>query len=165
MRADRLVTLGAAGAACAVLAGCGGGTGGVGATVSARDLPGVGTVLVDPAGRTLYFTDQETGGGIRCVADCAAAWVPLTVAKGTIPAGGAGVTGSLAVVTRPDGSNQVTYDGRPLYTFAADGGAGRAGGNGVRDSFGGTDFVWHAVAAAGSASAPTDAGGDNGFGY
>lgn len=165
MQADRLVTLAAAAAVCAVLAGCGGGTGGAGATVSARDLPGVGTVLVDRAGRTLYFTDQETGGAIRCVAECAAAWVPLTVAQGTIPAGGAGVAGSLAVVTRPDGTNQVTYDGRPLYTSAADGGAGRAAGNGVRDSFGGTDFVWHAAAAAGSASAVPDTGGDNGFGY
>ena len=164
MRADRVVALGAAVAAFAVLAGCGGGTGGAGATVSARDLPGVGTVLVDRAGRTLYFADQETGGRIVCLAECVSAWVPLTVATGTIPTGGAEVTGSLAVVSRPDGGNQVTYDGRPLYTFAADGGAGRAAGNGVRDKFGGTDLVWHAAAAAGSGSA-APGGGDNGFGY
>jgi predicted lipoprotein with Yx(FWY)xxD motif len=164
MRAARVVALGAAVAAFAVLSGCGGGTGGAGATVSARDLPGVGTVLVDAAGRTLYVTDQETDGRIACVAECASAWVPLTVPTGTIPTGGAGVTGAVAAVTRPDGANQVTVDGRPLYTFAADGGPGRSAGNGVRDSFGGTDFVWHA-AAAGSGSPPADTGGGNGGGY
>ncbi len=165
MRWDRMVALGAAVAACVALAGCGGGTGGSGATVSARNVPGAGTVLVDAAGRTLYFADQESGGTIRCVAECVTAWVPLTVPKGTIPTGGAGVNGTLAVLARPDGGNQVTYDGRPLYTFAADGGSGRSGGNGVRDSFGGTDFVWHAAPAAGSGSTPPDTGGDNGFGY
>jgi predicted lipoprotein with Yx(FWY)xxD motif len=165
MRWDKVVTLGAAVAACVALAGCGGGTGGSGATVSARDVPGAGTVLVDPAGRTLYFTDQDSAGQIRCVAECVSAWVPLTVPSGTIPTGGAGVTGALAVLARPDGGNQVTYDGRALYTFAADGGAGKSTGNGVRDSFGGVDFVWHAAPAAGSGSGPADTGGDNGFGY
>jgi len=165
MRWDRVLTLGAAVAACVALVGCGGGTGGAGATVSARDVPGAGTVLVDAAGRTLYFTDQDSGGRIRCVAECVSAWVPLTVPTGTIPTGGAGVTGALAVLTRPDGGNQVTYDGRPLYTFGADGGAGRSAGNGVRDSFGGVDFLWHAAPAAGSGSPAPDAGGGDVGGY
>ena len=165
MRWGRVVALGAAAAACVALAGCGGGTGGAAATVSARDVPGAGTVLVDAAGRTLYFTDQDGGGQIRCVADCVSAWVPLTVPTGTIPTGGAGVNGALAVLARPDGGNQVTYDGRPLYTFAADGGAAKSTGNGVRDKFGGVDFVWHAAPAAGSGSPAPDTGGDNGFGY
>jgi predicted lipoprotein with Yx(FWY)xxD motif len=165
MRWDRVLTLGAAVAACVALAGCGGGTGGAGATVSARDVPGAGTVLVDAAGRTLYFTDQDSGGQIRCVAECVSAWVPLTVPTGTIPTAGAGVTGALAVLARPDGGNQVTYDGRPLYTFAADGDAGKSTGNGVRDNFGGVDFLWHAAPAAGSGSAPPDAGGGDVGGY
>jgi predicted lipoprotein with Yx(FWY)xxD motif len=165
MRWDRLVTLGAAVATCVALAGCGGGTGGSAATVSVRDVPGAGTVLVDAAGRTLYFTEQDSGGQVRCVAECASTWVPLTVPDGTIPTGGPGVTGALAVIARPDGGNQVTYDGRPLYTFAADGGAGRSTGNGTRDSFGGVDFVWHAAPASGSGSPVPDTGGGNGAGY
>jgi predicted lipoprotein with Yx(FWY)xxD motif len=165
MRAARVLGVGAAAAALAVVAACGGGTGGSGTTVSARDVAGVGTALVDAGGRTLYFADQESDGTIRCVGDCLSSWVPLTVSTGTIPSAGAGVTGVLATVTRPDGGNQVTYDGRPLYTFTPDGGAGQSRGNGVRDRFGGTDFVWHAAAASGSGSAPADTGGDNGFGY
>jgi predicted lipoprotein with Yx(FWY)xxD motif len=165
MRRRRVLGLGTAAAALALVAACGGGTGGSGATVSARDLPGVGTVLVDSAGRTLYVSDQETAGTIRCVGDCVSLWVPLTVSTGTIPSAGGGVGGVLATLTRPDGGNQVTYGGRPLYTFAPDGGPGKSGGNGVRDSFAGTDFVWHAAAVSGSDSPPADTGGDNGGGY
>jgi predicted lipoprotein with Yx(FWY)xxD motif len=167
VRWDRKLGLGAAGAALAVLAGCGGGSGSGtagGTTVSARDIPGVGSALVDPTGKTLYFSDQEAGGQVRCVADCLKFWLPLTVSAGTAPMAGAGVGGTLATVDRPDGSAQVTYDGKPLYTFTQDGGAGKAGGNGFRDSFGGVDFMWHAAAVSGSASAPPDTGG-NGYGY
>jgi predicted lipoprotein with Yx(FWY)xxD motif len=168
VRWDRKLGLGAAGAALAMVAGCGGGTGGSsgagGTTVSARDIPGVGSTLVDPAGKTLYFSDQEADGQVKCVADCLSFWLPMTVSTGAVPTAGTGVGGRLATVVRPDGSAQVTYDGKPLYTFTQDGGVGKAGGNGFRDSFGGVDFVWHAAAASGSASGPADTGG-NGYGY
>jgi predicted lipoprotein with Yx(FWY)xxD motif len=153
----RVRALAGAAAALSLLAACSGGTGPV--TVNVRDLPGTGGVLVDSAGRTLYTTDREADGTVRCVADCVATWVPLTVPAGTIPTGGAGVSGVLATVSRPDGADQVTYNGRPLYTFLPDGGAGKSGGNGVHDSFGGTDFVWQAAAADGSAPPPVDNGG------
>jgi predicted lipoprotein with Yx(FWY)xxD motif len=143
--------------ALSLLAACSGSTGPV--TVNERDLPGTGSVLVDTSGRTLYTTDREADGTVRCVAGCVDTWIPLTVPPGTIPSGGAGVTGVLATVARPDGANQVTYNGRPLYTFAPDGGAGKTGGNGVHDSFGGTDFVWQAATAAGSPPPPADNGG------
>ena len=51
----------------------------------------------------------------------------------------------LADIKRPDGTRQVTYDGRPLYRFTEDGGAGKVTGDGFKDSFGGTKFTWHAV--------------------
>jgi predicted lipoprotein with Yx(FWY)xxD motif len=153
----RIRALAGAAAALALLTACSGGTGPL--TVDERDLPGTGSVLVDPSGRTLYTTDREADGTVRCVAECVATWVPLTVPTGTIPSGAAGVTGVLATVARPDGANQVTYNGRPLYTYAPDGGAGKSAGNGVHDSFGGTDFVWQAAAAGGSAPPPADNGG------
>jgi predicted lipoprotein with Yx(FWY)xxD motif len=111
--------VGAGTVALSLLVACSGGTGP--ATVTVRDLPGIGTTLVDPSGKTLYTTDRETDGTVRCVAECVATWVPLTVPTGAIPTGGAGVTGVLATVARPDGANQVTYNGRPLYTFVPDG--------------------------------------------
>jgi predicted lipoprotein with Yx(FWY)xxD motif len=153
----RISALAGAAVALSMLAACATGTDGV--TVDVRDLPGIGGALVDASGRTLYVTDRESDGTVRCVADCVSTWVPLTVPAGTIPTGGAGVTGALATVTRPDGANQVTYNGLPLYTFTPDGGVGKSTGNGVRDSFGGADFVWRAATATGSAPPPPDNGG------
>ena len=79
---------------------------------------------------------------------------------------GSGVTGKLGTITRTDGTTQVTYDGHPLYTYAADTAPGQAKGNGLNASGG----VWHemtvsgATPAAGSgASAPATKGG--GYGY
>jgi predicted lipoprotein with Yx(FWY)xxD motif len=173
MRWDRTLAAGAAGAALAVLVGCGGNGGstgsssgtGTGATVSSRSIQGVGSTLVDSNGRTLYFADQETNGTIKCVGDCVNFWSPLTIAAGTQPTAGPGIGGAVATVNRPDGTTQVTYDGKPLYTFTHDGGPGSAGGNGFMDSFAGTNFVWHAAAVSGTASTPDDNGGGNGYGY
>jgi predicted lipoprotein with Yx(FWY)xxD motif len=153
------------------LAGCGAGNGTAApaaanrstTTVSARNVTGVGTILVTSAGVTLYFAYQESSGSIHCVDACLRIWTPLTVASGHAATAGTGVGGTLTTVTRPDGPAQVTYDGKPLYTFTQDGGPGHANGNGVTDSFNNTQFLWHAATASGSA-APTTAGTD-GYGY
>jgi predicted lipoprotein with Yx(FWY)xxD motif len=168
----RWKTLGSIGAVVGALALAGCGTGNSTAapaaanratTVSARDVTGVGTILVTSAGDTLYFADQESSGSIHCVDACLRIWMPLTVASGQAATAGTGVGGTLATVTRPDGPAQITYDGKPLYTFTQDGGPGHANGNGVTDSFNNTKFLWHAATASGSA-APTTAG-TNGYGY
>jgi len=151
------------------LAGCGSGdaspapAGQPAITVTARDITGTGNTLVTAAGATLYFADQETDGHILCVGPCIRFWTPLTVSTGTVPTAGPGIGGALATVARPEGGLQVTYDGRPLYTFSQDGGAGHADGNGATDAFGGTEFHWHAAAVTGSAPTPT--GTDDGYGY
>jgi predicted lipoprotein with Yx(FWY)xxD motif len=155
----------AVGAALAVAA-CGGsgGTGKAGtpdnSTVSVRDVTGVGNALTGADGKTLYFADQETGGQIRCTDACLRFWVPVTVPGGGAPMAGGGVTGTLATVHRPDGSTQVTYEGKPLYEFSQEG-TGQAKGNNFKDSFAGTDFVWHAATPTGAA--PTQAPPGNGY--
>ncbi|HEY7969617.1 MAG TPA: hypothetical protein VID95_06435, partial [Candidatus Limnocylindrales bacterium] len=55
------------------------------------------------------------------------AWPALTLASGT-PTKGDGVTGDLTVITRDDGTKQVTYNGQPLYYFAGDTAAGATNG-------------------------------------
>ena len=62
-------------------------------------------------------------------------------------------------VKRPDGTSQVTFNGKLLYTFYEDS-PGEVGGDGFDDAFGGMKFTWHVVHANGSTS--SQSGGDNG---
>ena len=96
-----------------------------------------GRVLVDASsGMTLYNFDKDANGSIACTGTCATRWPPLVLAAGrSTPAGPQGVTG-LAVVARPDGGQQVTYQGKPQYRFAGDSKAGDVNGDGV-------GLVWH----------------------
>jgi predicted lipoprotein with Yx(FWY)xxD motif len=125
-------------------------------TVSDRTVNGA-SVLVDQAGATLYTNDQDKTGKLQCVSsDCTAIWAPLTAPAGAQPIAASGVTGTLATVKRPDGTSQVTLDGKPLYTFSFDHGSGQVTGNGAHDSFAGTNFTWHSATTSGGgqASAP-----------
>jgi predicted lipoprotein with Yx(FWY)xxD motif len=124
-------------------------------TVSVMAAGGLGNVLADSTGKALYTPDQEAGGTVRCVAACLSYWIPLAPGSGapTSPAGGP----TLRVITRPDGTKQVTAGGRPLYTFSLDS-TGKVTGDGVADDFAGAHFTWHAVRSAGTTSATTPAG-------
>lgn len=137
-------------------------TGGT-ATVTARTVNGV-PALVDQSGAALYSNDQDNGTMLRCTTGaCTAIWAPLTVPNGQQPTAGSGVPGTLGTVQRPDGSQQVTLNGKPLYTFSFDHGAGQVTGDGTQDSFGGMAFTWHSAAASGGpASTPAAPGGGYG---
>jgi predicted lipoprotein with Yx(FWY)xxD motif len=89
-------------------------------------------ILVNAAGLTLYTYSNDTAGVSSCTGSCASNWPPLTLTAGS-PTGGSGVTGTLATITRSDGTKQVTYNGKPLYTFQSDTSAGLAGGDGVNN--------------------------------
>ncbi|HEX5115517.1 MAG TPA: hypothetical protein VFW65_10015 [Pseudonocardiaceae bacterium] len=127
-------------------------------TVSATTVNG-GKVLVDTTGAALYTNDQDTGAP-KCVSKaCTAVWVPLMVPSGQQPTEGPGVGGTIATVA-VGGRDQVTLNGKPLYTFALDG-PGQAGGNGLGDVFDGTHFTWHSAVPAGATapSSPASAAG------
>jgi predicted lipoprotein with Yx(FWY)xxD motif len=176
MRWKTTLSLAAAAVGVALaLAACGGGTdnastgtSGGRSTVSAREIDGVGTALTGPDGKTLYFAEAEAHGTIVCQNTCLGFWTPLTVPTGTTPTAGPGVTGTLAVLSRPDGKVQVTLDGKPLYSFAEDGGPGQTKGNGFTDTFNGTKLVWRAAAVSGTAptgQAPAGEPDSGGYGY
>ena len=89
-----------------------------GATV-ALGTTKAGKVLVGPDGRSLYLFEKDKSTSSTCSGECASDWPPLTT-SGT-PAAGSGVqTGMLGVTKRSDGTQQVTYNGHPLYYFAGD---------------------------------------------
>lgn len=136
-------------------------------TVATKSISGVGDALVDSSGKVVYTNDMDTGSKIACTDQCLTEWVPLAAPSGGQPtADDSAVQAKLGTVKRPDGSSQVTFGGLPLYTFVEDG-PGQATGNGFRDSFGGTDFVWTAATASGKAAPSTTAttGSSSGGGY
>jgi predicted lipoprotein with Yx(FWY)xxD motif len=134
-----------------------------GVTVSVRKLPGVGTVLVSRSGKTLYSPQQEARGKILCTGSCLSFWFPVPVGAGAAPHAPSGVTGALGTIRRPDGQNQLTYNGKPLYTFRLDLAPGQAHGNNFTDHFGSASFTWRAITTSGSPAGAGQSG--NGGGY
>jgi predicted lipoprotein with Yx(FWY)xxD motif len=147
-------------AASALLAACGGsksssstssgssGAGGSAGSSAAAVKPASNaqlkqTILVNSQGMTLYHLSGETSAKFICTSSCVAIWHPLTVSAGAKPSGAA----SLTVVKRPEGGEQVAYNGMPLYTFAQDKSAGEVNGQGFKDV-----GTWMAVPVSGSSA-------------
>jgi len=99
------------------------------------------TLLTNAKGLTLYWFAPDTTSASHCTGTCAVYWPPV-FGK---PTAGAGVTGTLGTITRPDGTTQATYNGHPLYTYVGDTGPGQASGNNL-DLNGG---MWHDIAIGG----------------
>ena len=118
---------------------------------------GSAQVLTNSAGLTLYWFAPDTSTTSKCTGSCATYWPPV---KGPATAG-SGVTGTLGVITRPDGTMQATYNGHPLYTYAGDSAPGQANGNGKNLSGG----VWYEVTVSGAAPAPSVSTSAHGYGY
>lgn len=122
-----------------------------GTTVKITTSPKLGQILVSSAGRTLYVFDKDTTGTIACTGTCAGLWPPLRVTSAT-PSGDAGITAPLATVSRPDGGQQVTLAGRPLYIYAGDTAPGDVNGDGFMG-------IWHAAKPAGVPVGGSSGGG------
>jgi len=99
-------------------------------SVRVGQVSGLGAVLVDGAGQTLYMFPPDAGSRVTCTGPCAGTWPPLVIAAGHRPAAGAGINGAdLATLADPNtGARIVTYAGYPLYRYAGDLSAGEANG-------------------------------------
>jgi predicted lipoprotein with Yx(FWY)xxD motif len=134
------------------LAACGGASGTSKAeqeVLRVGHVTGLGSVLVDPSGKTLYEYVPDHQGLSRCTGRCAVQWPPLLVTRPPTRAQlGPGVDPALVRTDRrADGSLQVTYDGWPLYTYLLDGSPGEAIGQ--EDDMG----LWDAMSPDGHAIA------------
>jgi predicted lipoprotein with Yx(FWY)xxD motif len=133
-----------------------------GTTLTAKTIGGK-QVLVNSQGFTLYWFAPDTATTSKCTGSCATYWPPV---KGPATAG-SGVTGKLGTITRSDGTTQATYDGHPLYTYAADTAPGQNKGNGLNVSGG----LWYemtvsgATPAAGTGASPSASKTGGGYGY
>lgn len=114
--------------------------------ISTRSISGLGRVLVDGHGYTLYAYLPDHRGRPRCTGYCAKQWPPLVLPNGVShPAAGAGLNRSLlGTVRRANGTLQVTFNGWPLYLYVDDSAPGQATGQG--DDMG----LWLTLSADGS---------------
>lgn len=131
--------------------------------VAVRDVGGLGPTLVDRSGRTIYVSDQEADGSVRCVGDCLSFWLPVP-ATGN-PAATDQIPGLGAVHRTDNGQKQITYQGKPLYTFSLDGSPGQHAGDNFSDDFAGQQFTWHAALIGAPAVNPAPASTAPGNGY
>src|SRR4029079_10924433 len=154
------------------VAACGSGGGGASAstgppkTASGRPATvgvantGLGKILVDSQGRTLYMFQKDQGTHSACTGACASAWPPLR-ANGK-PTVGSGASASMVTTSpRSDGKPQVVYNNHQLYRYSGDQKPGDTNGQGLT-AFGGG---WFALSPAGSqvSGQATNSGG--GFHY
>jgi predicted lipoprotein with Yx(FWY)xxD motif len=114
--------------AAALLAGCGG----EGATPGAAAAPVAqkgtvvkvvrsqfGAILADGRGQALYRFSREASAASRCYGACAKSWPPM-LAKGRPSAGKRARANLVGTTVRRDGTQQVTYAGRPVYFYVRD---------------------------------------------
>jgi len=128
---------------------------------------GLGRVIVNGSGRTIYLFEKDKRGKSACSGICATYWPPLLANGKTVATG---VKASLlGTIRRSDGRLQVTYAHHPLYSFVKDTRKGQTNGEGL-EVFGGK---WWALSSTGakiakpaSAGTGTDPGsGTYGGGY
>ena len=160
----------------AFLAGCGGGSNAAAPTTtsssgsatkpstsfSTANVSGVGNVVVDGRGRTVYIltADGKTNAPCTDESGCTKLWPDLPLPDGVVAAKGEmGVKASLLSTKKlSDGETYPTYHGWLMYEYSGDSGPGQSKGQGIT-SFGGT---WYALTASGN---PVTSGGGGGGGY
>ena len=116
--------------------------------VTTGTVAGLGTVLVDGKGITVYMYATDTRGRpSRCYDICAVQWPPLVLPPGvTRPVAGPGIEPALlGTAPRTDGSTQITYNGWPLYLWPPDRAPGMATGQALTNAGG----LWYVLSPAG----------------
>ena len=131
------------------------------AAVQTRKIKGLGVVLVNSKGRTLYVFTKDAHRRVTCTGKCASFWPPLKWMGSARPkAGGAAKSSLLAADKDPAGGKVVTYNHWPLYTFLNDK-AGQARGWNLNLNGG----KWYVISATGKVvKHKTSSGGGGGGG-
>ena len=115
-------------------------------TVKTARVKGLGTILVNNKGFTLYMFVPDKQKRVTCKGSCALIWPPLKVKAGSKPtAGGLARRRLLGTVKNPSGGLVATYNHWPLYTYITDRKPGQATGQAINNSGG----LWYVLSPAG----------------
>ena len=101
---------------------------------------GLGRIIVDARGHTLYLFEPDRRGHSACSATCAVYWPPL-LTHGKPMAGGGAKQSLLGTIRRSNGARQVTYAGHPVYRYIGDAKRGQTKGQGLQEFGGGWDAL------------------------
>ncbi len=93
------------------------------------------TVLTSSTGLRLYVFDPDQRSAVPvCQGECAEKWPPVLLSADEVRS----LAGDFGAASRHNGLQQLTYKGRPLYTFYLD----RSSTDATGDGLGG---VWHQI--------------------
>jgi predicted lipoprotein with Yx(FWY)xxD motif len=171
----RLGWLAGAAVAAIAVAGCGSSSSGgpaapadsgsasaPGTTFKVANVSGLGNVLVDGRGRTVYLLTSG-GHNVPCEDSngCTDIWPDLPLPDDQPAAtAGTGIKGSLLKAKKSsDGETYPTYNGWLMYEYAGDSGPAQSNGEGI-SSFGGT---WYAITPAGQPAISTSGSDSGGY--
>jgi predicted lipoprotein with Yx(FWY)xxD motif len=156
--------------------GSGGSADTAGTMFSIANVSGLGNVVVDGRGHTVYVLTKAGHKNLPCTdaTGCTKYWPDLSLPDGTSSAtAGHGLNASLLGAKKANGEIYGTYNGWLLYEYSGDTAAGQSHGEGIKD-FGG---VWYALDASGnlvkpgspagasSSSSSSSSSGGGGYGY
>lgn len=112
-----------------------------GPMVMAKAVNGIGSVVTDEKGMTLYSygKDQADPSKWTCAGSCIKTWTPVIVNDSVQTSG---VDKSLLGTVHRNGEKQLTLAGWPLYRYVGDTAAGQVNGQGK-------DKEWYAITPSG----------------
>lgn len=84
------------------------------APVTSEFIDPFGTVITTKDGNALYTFAKDSKNESNCVDTCALLWLPFLIYYPEE------VGGLYGYIERADGSLQVTFEGKPLYTYSPD---------------------------------------------
>jgi predicted lipoprotein with Yx(FWY)xxD motif len=131
--------------------------------VTTRSVTGLGKILVDSRGRTLYMFVPDKHKSVTCHKVCAKIWPPVFLPAGGRLAAAGGVKQSLLGSDKDStGGRVVTYNHWPLYRYLGDSKAGAATGQALNLNGG----LWYVIAPSGALikHKPSASGGGGGGG-
>jgi predicted lipoprotein with Yx(FWY)xxD motif len=111
-------------------------------TVKTARVKGLGTILVNNKGFTLYMFVPDHQKKVTCKGSCAVLWPPLKVKAGQkLTAGGLARKRLLGTAKNPSGGLVATYNHWPLYTYITDRKPGQVTGQALNNSGG----LWYVL--------------------
>jgi predicted lipoprotein with Yx(FWY)xxD motif len=99
-------------------------------------------IIVDEKGMTVYYYTRDNKGATvsACTGGCITLWPPVISSESPKLDG---VTATVGSIKTPEGKNQVTLNGMPIYYYQKDTGPGQVNGQAVAG-------VWYVVGADGT---------------